>query len=384
VEKRFLCVTLLAFMVFPVFPQASARVPYYQIIFDAEAPAAYKESFTREMAERFNFYNRRFRFNPADMVSSTLTVRIFSNKAEYDNYVSSKLGRVQAGAVYLHLRRVVSRELVLHRGSEAAKTELPRQAFFQYFCAFVPNPPSWLKEGFAVYYTNLSYDEDDSRLLYQENLTWLPVIKNLGANGPSLESVLSADTLGMPANFQALAWSLISFFTTAGTEYANMLAEIIRSLSSIADNNTNSETALQIIQQRIGLEGLREAYDGYFASRKTFTEVITEGQRAYNAKDYVTADLRFLQALDLQPAHYMPYYYLGLSAFETKIHELAEYYFRAALEHGADQAMVYYAMGLNAIAWGRNTEAEEYLERAVQIDPAQYRTRVTDTLARIR
>jgi hypothetical protein len=384
VKKRFFCVLFFVFMVFPTFSQETARPLYHQITFDAEATIAYKESFIREMAERFDFYNQQFQFDPSKMVVSPLLVRVYSDKEEYDSYVTSKLGRAQAGSVYLHPRRVASRELILHRGSDAAKTELPRQTFFQFLCAFIPNPPSWLKEGFAVYYTNLPYDDRTGTLLYQENLTWLPVVKSLGANGPSLEAVLSADSRGMPANFQAMAWSLVSFFNNAGQGYADLLAEIVRSLSPTADVNTNSETALRIIRQRVGLDGLRKAYDEYFASRKTFNDIIAEGQRAYDAKDYVNTDLIFLRALDIQPTHYMPYYYLGLSAFETKLHELAEYYFRAALEYGADQAMVYYAMGLNSHAWGRNTEAQEYLERAVQIDPARYRTRAADTLSRIR
>jgi tetratricopeptide (TPR) repeat protein len=383
-KKCVSCLAFIAFIISPVIAQINTKPLYHQVTFDVEAGLGYKESLIRELAERFDFYNQQFQFNPARMVVSPLMVRVFGDRGEYNDYVSPKLGRTQAGAVYLHPRRVVARELVINRGSPEERTEMPRQAFFQFICAFIPDPPSWLKEGFAVYYTNLLYNENSLSLNYQENVSWLTTVKNLGLNTPSLEAVLMADSRGMPANFQAMAWALVSFFTNAGTTYADVLAEIIRSLSPTADANANSEIALRIIRQRIGLDVLKRAYDAYFASRKTFNDIIADGQKAYNNKDFVNADLIFLQALEMQPNHYMPYYYLGLSAFESKIYDLADQYFRIALEQGADRAMVLYAMGLNSHAWGRNSDAVKHLEEAVLLDPARYRARSQELLIRLK
>jgi tetratricopeptide (TPR) repeat protein len=374
----------MVFIAFPAFSQVTTKPLYHQITFDAEAGVGYKESLVREMAERFEFYNQQFGFNPPAMVVSPLMVRVFVDRGEYDDYVNTRLGRAQNGAVYLHPRRVFSRELVINRGSAEEKTEMPRQAFFQFLCAFIPNPPSWIKEGFAVYYSRVLYNESSLTLDYQENMTWLSTVKGIGLNAVSLETVLLADSQGMPGNFQALAWSLVSFFANAGQAYADILKEIIQSLSSTAEAAQNSEIAMQIIRRRIGTEGLLRAYNTYFASLKTFNDLVADGQKAYTSKDYVNTDLIFLRALDMQPTHYMPYYYLGLAAFETSVHDLADHYFRIALEYGADPAMIYYSLGLNANASGQVSSAISYLEQAAQLDPELYQPRTTALLTRLR
>jgi tetratricopeptide (TPR) repeat protein len=125
-------------------------------------------------------------------------------------------------------------------------------------------------------------------------------------------------------------------------------------------------------------------YQAYLASHKTFADLIGEGQRAYTAKDYPAAERAFLDALDLRPAHYAPYYYLGLLSYEAQNYDAAEAYYRAALQYGADEAPVNFALGMNAASAGRPGEAIAFLEQAAAVAPERYGERAAGVIGRLR
>ncbi|MDR2073380.1 MAG: hypothetical protein LBP60_08115, partial [Spirochaetaceae bacterium] len=192
---------------------AQFRSAHYEII--VPPGSADGAVYANQMEQRFDTYNRIFRFNPAGL-SGLLRVRLFTEKGEYDTYVSSKLGSSRPGAVYLHYNTPASRELVILRGSPEEEKILPHQAFIQFLRAFIPQPPAWIREGFAVYFSTLTYNRERGALNYEENLSWLETVRQAGASA-SPELILRADTNGTPANFQALAWSLVSFFVHNGS-----------------------------------------------------------------------------------------------------------------------------------------------------------------------
>jgi hypothetical protein len=326
----------------------------------------------REMELRFNFFNRYFRYDPAEL-PTLLRVRAFSDKESYDAYVSSRLGSPRNGAVYLHYATPERRELVIHRESPDERLALPREAFMQFFRAFVTNPPSWLREGFAIYFTSLRYDPVLGELEYTENLSWLERVKGLGNRAHQTELVLLADSLGMPENFQQLSWALVSFFLNAGKEdYFRTMAEILLLLPGNAPVRENAELAARHISRWNNMETLKKDYDAYITSRRTFNDLIREGQRAFAEKDLITAELNFSAALNQRPNHHSPYYYLGLISYEKKDHEAADNFYRLALDKGASQGLVFYARGVNAVSAGLHAEAISYLNQAAAANPGQY------------
>jgi tetratricopeptide (TPR) repeat protein len=355
---------------------------YYHIISDGGSADA--SAIIRELELRFNAYNQLFRFD-LSRLNSPLKVRIFKTKEAYDAYVSARLGRTRAGAVYLHYSQTDRRELVIHQGSPEEPQMIAHQAFLQYLRGFIANPPAWIREGFAIYFATLVYDRSSGKLGYEENLAWLDTVKNLGAALPSLESILLADTRGVPENFQPAAWSLVSFFLNNGNEdYFRSLTEMFMALSSTASAQENAEIALRRITVWNDLDTLRRDYAAYISSRKTFAELIQEGQKAYNEKDYISAELSFLNAREQKPTHYASYYYLGLLAYEDKNYDMADGYYRSALQFGADPALVRYALGINAASAGRDADAIAYLEDAAAASPERYKDRVDDILRQIR
>ncbi|MDR2160108.1 MAG: hypothetical protein LBP23_08605 [Treponema sp.] len=350
------------------------------------------ETLSREMENRFAVYDRLFRFDPS-RAAFPLRVRSFRSRDAYDSYISARLGGPRPGAVYLHYNQGERRELVIHRGSADEGRMFPYQAFIQYLRAFVPNAPSWMREGFAIYFSTLAASET-GELKYEENLNWLETVKGLGggpdgAGGgpdrpPGPREIMLADRDGTPENFQSLAWSLVSFFLNSGTkDYFRAVTESFMVLSPAAGAKENAEAVLGRISLFGGMEDLEKDYRNYIASRKTFAELIDEGQKAYAGKDHTAAELAFLQAMDQKPGHYAPCYYLGLLAYEEGNYDRAESYYLAAADNGADGALVAYALGINAASAGRKKEAAGYLRKAAEVSPERYGDRVQDLLRRL-
>jgi tetratricopeptide (TPR) repeat protein len=178
---------------------------------------------------------------------------------------------------------------------------------------------------------------------------------------------------------------LVSFFLNSGNqEHFRTLIETFLLLSDSASAAVNSERVMQRIALCTNMSTFQNEYRNYLADRKTFKQLIDEGQAAYAAKDYSRAERAFLTALNQRPGQYVPYYFLGLLAFERKNHELAEDYYRLALQYGAEGALLQYALGLNAAEAGHAAEAINYLREAARLSPQRYKERVDNLIPRLR
>ncbi|MDR2803441.1 MAG: hypothetical protein LBB22_04025 [Treponema sp.] len=363
--------------------RVEVRNQFFNVISDGGSYDA--ETLCREMELRFDVYNRLFRFNPAAM-SGPLRVVAFTNKSAYDSYVMSKLGSTRDGAVYLHYSQPERRELVVNRGAPDEERMLAHQAFIQFFRAFVPYPPTWMREGFAIYFNTLKFDKESREMRYEENLSWLETVKTLGIHQPSLESVFLADINGMPEYFQPVSWAIVSFFLNSGGngDYFRAITEAFMLLSPTKSAAENSQIVLERLTNWNTLDKMRIDYSNYIESRKTFAELIEFGQQAYSAKDLESAESFFLAALYQKPTHFAPYYYLGLLAYDENNYDMADAYYRSALQYGADSALVKYALGINAATAGKNSEALAYLEEASYESPERYKERAESIMIRLR
>jgi tetratricopeptide (TPR) repeat protein len=338
-----------------------------------------------ELEQRFETYNGLFHFEPAKLQSS-LKVRYFIDEGEYKKYISSRVreenSTVEGGAVYLHYSAPERRELVVLKGAEG--TMLPYQAFIQFFRAFVPNPPSWMREGFAVYFNTLTFNADTRTLNYEENIAWLETVKKqLPAVSP--RSVLLADSADVPDNFQALSWSLVSFFLrNRESSYFRTLTDSFMLLKSDASAEVNSKIVYDRLSLFISIDAFESDYKTYISSRKTFTELVEEGQKAYEAKELTTAADLFREAVLLKPDSSVPFFYLGLIAYAEKNYDAAERWYVTALNLGENPGLVQYARGVNAAAAGRKADAEKFLQEAVAASPEKYKVLAEDLMTRLR
>jgi tetratricopeptide (TPR) repeat protein len=375
-----LCVTA-----FSLGAQEMVRTAHYEIAVENGARLA-GDLLAKELELRFDVYNRLFRFDPSAL-PLPLKVRLFTDQVGYNDYVAARLGTAQAGAVYLHYRSAERRELVILRGREEDRVILAHQAFIQFLRAFVPNPPSWVREGFAIYFNTLKFNPDEATLSYEENLAWLESVKKASNDRPSLRAVIAADLEGSPEipQLQIFSWSVVSFFLNNGRDdYFRTLTECFMTLSPTAPVRENALAVQKHITLWNDPETMERDYRAYLEARKTFTELMEEGRVSYGAGDLLAAELAFMGALDQKPSHYAPWYYLGLILYDEKDHSMAEEYYRKSLEYGADEALVSYALGLNAVSAGRNGDAAVWLEKASEADPARYKTKAADLIRRLK
>ena len=346
---------------------------HYEIVYDG----AEREEIAGRMEALFEAYNRLFMFDPA-AAAVPMKVRVFNNTKMYGDYVKSRLGPAAPGAVYLHYAQRDRRELVIDLGNE--EQALPYQAFIQFFRSFVSQPPAWMLEGFAVFFSGLSFT-DGGELVNRENLAWLQTARKIKARPGD---ILTAEGYPEPAS-AALSWSLASFFVNSGNdEYMRSLTDSFMTLSNSATAAENAQAVMKRILLGSGEEKLTRDYHSYLESRKTFTELVTEGQKAYSAGNRAGSELLFREAMEMEEAHPIPYYYLGLIAYDSRDFGAArQYYLAGIVREGGDQALILYSLGLNAAAAGNNAEAADFLKRAGQAAPDRYRTKTENILSRL-
>jgi tetratricopeptide (TPR) repeat protein len=365
--------------------QEKVQTAHYEIAVENGARLA-GNLLAKELELRFDVYNRLFRFDPS-VLTAPLKVRLFTDQVGYDDYVTARLGTTKTGAVYLHYNNVERRELVILRGREEDKVILAHQAFIQFLRAFVPNPPSWIREGFAIYFNTLKFNPGEENLSYEENLSWLESVKKAAEGRPSLQAVISADLEDSPEipRLQIFSWSVVSFLLNNGRDdYFRTLTECFMTLSPTASARENALAVRKHISLWNDPEKMENDYRSYLEARKTFAELMEEGRSAYGAGDLLAAELAFMSALDQKPSHYAPWYYLGLILYDEKNYSMAEEYYKKSLEFGADGALVSYALGLNAISDGRNDDAIAWLGKAAEADPERYKTRTADLIRRLK
>jgi len=368
-KRIFVCLFVFAAMAVNA---AVVQTAHYEI--DADIGGG-GDSAGRQLEALFEVFNHVFRFDPADAVFP-LKVKIFTNTDEYNNYVSSRLAPVIPGALYLHYAQTDKRELVIDGGSSGDTQALPVQAFFQFFRAFVSQPPEWMQEGFAVFFSALDFN-DSNNLVYEENLAWLTTVKNMKI--PPLENIFLEE--GDGPDFQALSWSLVSFFLNSGKEeYTRALTDSFMTLSNVNTEAGNAQAVMRRILLGTTMEDLTKDYRNYLESRKTFAELVADGQKAYSLGDKDRAQDCFLAAMEQKSGHYVPYYYLGLLAYEKDDFAKAEQFYLASINRGADQGAGFYALGINAAAAGKSAEAVDYLGRAAQIDPGKYKGKADNVI----
>ncbi|MDR3302748.1 MAG: hypothetical protein LBT01_09530 [Spirochaetaceae bacterium] len=399
-KKQFGLLIITVALTGPVFAQSAAytsailpgvssfsEVQVRTALFDitCQGGGAVAETLLRELELRFEVYNRLFRFNTAQL-KAPLKVRAFADKAAYDHYVSGKLGTTRDAAVYLHYNQVDKRELIVNLGSPDIERILPHQSFIQFLRSYIPYPPAWIREGFAVYFNNLKFNKGTGLVEYEENLAWLETTKAIirEHREPSFQSVFLADLSGQPENFQPVSWALVSFFLNAGGngDYFRSLTESFLLLKGDASAAENAQAVFDRLTGWTNLQKLHDDYTAYILGRQTFTEIVDAGQQYYAAGSYDQAEVSFLEALRNKP-HYAPYYYLGLIAYSQQKYDIADQYYRSAEQLGADKALVQYALGVNAVSAGRSTEAIQCLNNAAFLSPERYRDRVADILKKL-
>lgn len=338
----------------------------------------------------FGVYNEYFRFDAAKL-KAPLTVRKFTAKEAFDAYLVKVIGEPKEDFVYLHYPTVERSELVVFAKETEADfaASLAHQAFVQYLKAFIPEPPLWVREGFAVFFEKSGYDEAAGAVTYAENQAWLETVKLLKSQNrlyPIGElMLLSADDAKASLDvFYPESWALVSFLINSpDRRYNRFIWDAISALTPEAALEANQKAVHELFLKWHASEAAGEDFVAYLDGQKTFAELVTGGVRSYGDKDLETAGKAFTQALAKNAGSYIPHYYLGLIAYAKGDYALAEEYYLKALDLGSDAPITNYALGINAFASRRFDEASDWLQKAADGDPEKYKEKAGEILARI-
>jgi tetratricopeptide (TPR) repeat protein len=394
--KKAVLSILIVFVLAPLAVNAQSPAVYevasgqYQIT--SEVSQEHAVSVGKNLDALFELYNSRFRFDPARLPAK-LNVRIMASKQRYDEYMHRFVSRSRDDFTYLHYSDPVKCELVGYAGDITSfRLALNHQAFIQFLRAFIPNPPLWIREGFAIFFENTFFDETSGTILYQENLAWLDTLKDLAAGTGEkkllpLQDLMNIDADGVRGSldvFYPQAWGLVSFLTnTVDVNYSRLLWDSIAALDTAAGLEQNENIVYERVFRWYNEDNLNSDFIAYIESRKSFRSLVKDGIDLYSRNSLEEAEKTLREAVKLDGSNFVPYYYLGLISYARKDYERADREYAAALEKGAQPAVIYYAMGINALAAERLEDALECLKKAGEADPA-YVQRAEDLARRIR
>lgn len=348
----------------------------------------------REVGHRLeaylDLYNRQFRF-PLEELDERLTVRLFDVRDEYDAYLSDRIGEAPGDVVYLHYPDPGQRELVGYIGEDFPTEALIHHSFVQFLRAFIPDPPLWIREGFAVYFSQTRYDEGFQQAVYRENLTWLATLKEMQAGASSrpwipwddLLTMAPSDVQEHAESFYPQAWGLVSFLMHDDHREINRLAwDSITALDREYSLQENNQAVYRNAFRWEDPEQLERRFQEYVTSRRTFAEWVSTGVERYEQADLSGAERAMVEALRLRRDHHVPFYYLGLINYDREAYTTAAHYFQDALQHSESSAHILYALGVNAIADDRPEDAREFLE-SIPRERTELTTRAGELLRRL-
>ncbi len=344
----------------------------------SEISAQHARNTAEYLEQLFKLFNSMFRFQEP-VPNKPLTVRIFKAKEGFDTYLHPFLDNPRVDFVYLHHPDPSRRELVGYQTiDEAFRLSLNHQAFIQFLRAYIQDPPLWIREGFAVFFEEVSLDPTSSSLRYKENLAWMDTLKAWLTSGEKtflpLTTLLSMTVEDAKKNIQIFypqAWGFVSFLLNYSNGlYSRFLWDSISVLKPEGSLTENTERIQQRVVRWYDMEKMEEDFKTYIRERPTFTSLVHSGIAAYEKESLNESEDAFLSASKVEPGNPLPYYYLGLIQYSRKNYGKAEEYYQKALSLGGQKGLIQYARGVNAFAWNRPAEAASYLRAAIEADPS--------------
>lgn len=350
----------------------------------------------RETADKLEayleLYNDYFHFELEEL-PARMRARFFASKERFDEYVGRFLDEERDDFVYLHYSDLSRSELVGYElKTEDFDLSLKRQGFIQFLRAFVPNPPLWLREGFAVYFEQIEFDDSLGMATYRENLAWVETLQAIIDGSTGMQPIPFSEMIAMSADeareqievFYPQAWGMVSFLLNSpNRDYNRIVWDSISALDPSATLQENSQLVYQEAFRWVQEPILIDAFVTYMSGRRSFRALVQDGIELYQDEDVAAAEEAFVTALQLREDNSVPYYYMGLINYDRQNYNLADFYYKEALARGSEEAITYYALGVNAFADNRFEDATTFLEQTIALDPEEYEDKANQLLERI-
>jgi Protein of unknown function (DUF1570). len=344
-----------------------------------------------EVAEACNSirssFNEVFRFDP-DLPGTPSRVVILADKAEFDAYITERIGEPRNQFLFLKYSRPELSELVVYPQygtggfASIAGPVLNRQLFLQYLYGYVSEPPVWIRDGFQAWFEGLAWDKTARKVTRDANSAWLETAKNLYSDTQrrlDATAILSAVTGSYDSvRLYPQAWAFVAFLmNTEKPAYQRFIHETCLLLEGTEPYNRRSQKEnTDIVMDRfVRFNSPVKADEDlafWLSGQYTFNELLQFGVSLYNTAEYASARKRLAEAAVIRPEDPMLAYYLGLVAYALKEFPVAKDWYLKSLKYGAETATVNWALGLNALADKQYAESRTYLETAKTANPVKY------------
>jgi tetratricopeptide (TPR) repeat protein len=395
---RFVAVLLGLLLLFPADPVAaqdqdlySWSSKHYRVFTDSNVTGSME--IARKLEAALLLFNEFLHYD-LDQLNLPLRVRVFSRKEAYDSYLNRLISETRSDFVYISYSDPNRSELVgFQREENDFNASLLHYGFIQFLSAFVPNAPLWIEEGMATYLEYSQYDPMTEGFSWAANYAWLDSLKRILSGGGPIDKYTLRDLLLINKEqaqenieiFYPIAWGLVHFLLQSPEKSHNrILWESLDALVGTATLRENSRRVLEGAFRWVDLAELRRSFESYSNSLMTFNDLVRQGVEQYGTEDLSEARSSFEQALRLRSDNYIPYYYLGLIAYQEKDFDIARDFYRRASDLGIDTGLINYALGVNAFADRRYDQATEFLLKAKELDPESYGEKTDSLLQRIK
>lgn len=379
-------VMFLVLTVVPLLAQSSSSLASANsdiFVVQSELGSAHAQKILTVVQALYDQYNQVFQFDKANL-ANPFQIRWFATKEGFDAYLASK--RVEGTRndfVFLSWRDASKNELVAWGEDEGWFKSLAFQGFIQYIWSFIPNPPIWLRNGFAYYFWDLEWDEASKSIKRSENLTFLDAAKNIIRRGaPDLNSLLTMDEAKVTADNDYLSWALVHYFSnTSNSADVRLFANVLIALSPSESLNNNSRSVLNRITSARSLSDLSANLIQHLNGLQGFSTFMEDGIDHFRSGNWASATEAFNKALALRPNDFRPHYYLGLTAYSEGNYNAAAIHYNNAKNFNPPPGLIAYAQGLNSFYLRQYEEATNLLNQAIAENPADYKANAEQVLA---
>lgn len=279
-------------------------------------------------------------------------IRILPDRAAFDEYLVSRIGETRNQFVFLKYGRPELSELVLYPSAEGnnyqsfAGPSLNRQLFLQYLYSYVLEPPLWLRDGLQAWVETLTIENNE--IVQSGYSPWLETAKQYlddSTRRLPLRSILTALTgTYEAARLYPLSWAAVSFFLQTGHNgYERFVHETFVVLEGRDGYNRRSQD-----------ENTRAVYDRF--------------ERIARFKD---ADTDFMTWIRAQTT-FSEMLKTGMDAYTAGRQEDAQQVLQKAVQLQPSDPLPAYYLGLSLYATGSYQEAQKWYRRSLEngADPA--------------
>ncbi len=235
-------------------------------------------------------------------------------------------------------------KVVMYQGDEVLEISLKHHLVLQYMEHFASGSPYWFTLGIATYF------ED------RGNNKWIKTLRR-SSNREKIFTTLNRSDRSDIKPY--LAWILIDYLINSEIKDHNrLLWDTLSYLKYSSDQNKNLT-----IKNSFKSHGLDKSIFDYLNSIKGYDDYMNIAIEYYQNADYSAAIENFKIAVEIEPGHYSPEYYLGLSYSSLNEYTEAYSHFSSSLDKGAPRDIVYYSIGINFFTNKKFDEAKKYLNK---------------------